>query len=482
MITILHISDLHRDPEHPLSNNALLDSLERDREHYCPGIHDPNLIIVSGDIVHGVKVDIANPAEKLEQQYAEAEDFLVQLADALVNGDRNRVVIVPGNHDISYPLAKQSMRPLSIENLGSQGKRNLVSQMFSENSKMRWSWDELCFYEIESDEIYLSRLEAFSNFYRRFYRDARVYSLDPALQFDIFDYPEFNLAVVGFNSCYNNDPLNRQGMVHPDCLSEAARTIRRGQYSGRFLFAVWHHNTNGAPMQSDYVDPQILQVLIDDGFSIGFHGHQHRTQLIDERFAFGENRKITIISAGSLCAGPTGLPMGYKRSYNIVEIDTNERKAKLHIRHMVNDLLSGPIWGTGHISSTSRGDIEFDLQDPPVRVPGSLSASKIGEAEQLIRDKEFVRAASLLGPLASINLLARRLLLECYVELGNTEAISKEFFPPQAVAEIIYVADALWAERELAKLRELLSLDLVCESVDPSVAEIRLSYEERLKR
>ncbi len=482
MLTILHISDLHRDPDHPLSNSALLDSLERDREHYCPDIPNPNLIIVSGDLVHGVKPEAVNPAEKLERQYSEAEGFLSQLAEALVDGDRNRIVIVPGNHDISYARSKESMRPLSIEDLNSEAKKHLVRQMFSENTKMRWSWDELCFYEIENDEVYRARLEAFATFYQRFYQDERSYSLDPALQFEIFDYPDLNLTVVGFNSCYNNDPLNRQGIVHPDCLSEAARTIRKGQYSGRLLFAVWHHNTSGAPMQTDYLDPQTLQVLIDDGFSVGFHGHQHRTQLIDERFAFGENRKITVISAGSLCAGPTGLPTGYRRSYNILEVDTEARTAKLHVRQMVNDFLSGPIWGPGHTAITSRGDIDFNLQAPPERVPEELSASNIGQAEQLIRAKDFDRAASLLQPLSSNNLLARRLLLECYAESGKHEAIGNEFFPPQSVTEIIYIADALWAERNLAKLRELLSIDLVSESVDPAVMEIRLRYEERLKR
>jgi hypothetical protein len=235
-------------------------------------------------------------------------------------------------------------------------------------------------------------------------------------------------------------------------------------------------------MQTDYLDPQTLQVLIDDGFSIGFHGHQHRTQLIDERFAFGENRKITIISAGSLCAGPTALPTGYRRSYNILEVDTETRTAKLHVRQMVNDFLSGPIWGTGHVHVTSTADIEFNVQPPPERVHEEFAANTIGQAEQLIRARDFDRAASLLRPLSSTNLLARRLLLECYLEAGTHEGIETEFFPPQSVTEIIYVADALWAEKKLIKLRELLSMDLVCESADPAVVEIRLRYEERLKR
>ena len=33
-LSVLHISDLHRDPENPIRNDVLLDSLENDRRHY----------------------------------------------------------------------------------------------------------------------------------------------------------------------------------------------------------------------------------------------------------------------------------------------------------------------------------------------------------------------------------------------------------------------------------------------------------------
>jgi hypothetical protein len=43
-LSVLHISDLHRDPQNPIHNNVLLDSLEIDRRHYSaaetPG-YDP---------------------------------------------------------------------------------------------------------------------------------------------------------------------------------------------------------------------------------------------------------------------------------------------------------------------------------------------------------------------------------------------------------------------------------------------------------
>ena len=54
-LSVLHISDLHRDPANPIGNKILLESLERDRDHYTtkedPQIAPPNFIIVSGDIL-----------------------------------------------------------------------------------------------------------------------------------------------------------------------------------------------------------------------------------------------------------------------------------------------------------------------------------------------------------------------------------------------------------------------------------------------
>ena len=56
-LSILHISDLHRNPLQLVSNDALLNSLENDFHRYSREpvpILKPNLIVVSGDIVKGV--------------------------------------------------------------------------------------------------------------------------------------------------------------------------------------------------------------------------------------------------------------------------------------------------------------------------------------------------------------------------------------------------------------------------------------------
>jgi 3',5'-cyclic AMP phosphodiesterase CpdA len=90
-LSVLHISDLHRDPANPIGNQVLLDSLERDRDRYTskedPRIEPPNFIIVSGDIVRGVKHGTPDAESALRHQYDEALHFLNDLTGRFVDGD-----------------------------------------------------------------------------------------------------------------------------------------------------------------------------------------------------------------------------------------------------------------------------------------------------------------------------------------------------------------------------------------------------------
>jgi hypothetical protein len=260
---------------------------------------------------------------------------------------------------------------------------------------------------------------------------------------------------------------------------DAARELRQSRYSNRIRMAVWHHNTSGPPLRTDYLDSAVLQVLIDSNFSIGFHGHQHKAQFIDEKFQFGSNRKITVVSAGTLCAGPKALPPGHARAYNLVEIDSQTFKARLHTRAMQNESFEQPIWAPGHFPSSMTSFVEFDVQPPQPNL--GAATAEIGAAEHLVRMKKFGEAIPLLKPLAPANPIARRFLLECYLSLDRTKDLAEEFYPPAADNEIIYVADALWAENKRELLGQMLNSDFVRASSNPAVIEVVSKYKERLK-
>jgi hypothetical protein len=230
------------------------------------------------------------------------------------------------------------------------------------------------------------------------------------------------------------------------------------------------------------MDADTLQVLIDDGFSLGFHGHQHKPQFIEERYQFGTDRKITVVSAGTLCAGPPELPTGQARAYNLLQIDQETWRGTFHQRRMYNANFDRPIWGPGHFPSSGRSFVEFSAQQPPKHEVRGMNAAAIGEAERLLRTGNPREAAGLLEPLMPDNLLARRLLLECYASEGDSRAIIAAFYPPESVGEIVHVADALWEEGDEGRLREVLASPVVRDSADPAVRETRAKYLPRLKR
>src|ERR1700719_3192680 len=112
--TILHISDLHRDPEDAINNKWLLDSLEKDFsqfEQQEPKIQRPTLCIVSGDLIYGAQPGTDGEKEE-QQQYEQALEFLVSLADRFFEGNRARIVILPGNHDVSYQAVVASAQQI----------------------------------------------------------------------------------------------------------------------------------------------------------------------------------------------------------------------------------------------------------------------------------------------------------------------------------------------------------------------------------
>lgn len=480
-LSILHISDLHRDPANPISNHVLLDSLERDRDRYTaeegPAIAPPNFIIVSGDIVQGVKHGADDAAGELRAQYDQALSFLNDLTDRFVDGDKQRVVVVPGNHDVCDNTFRQSLTRVEMEG---GARKALVAELFRPDSPMRWCWDELALFKVANEAVYNQRFAAFSEFYGTFYDGARSYSIDPAAQVDVFDQPDLGISIVGFCSCHNNDLLNRQGAIHPDCIAGAGKKLREISKTYEPLrIAVWHHNTAGPPAHMDYMDSDIVQNMIDSGFSLGFHGHQHKPEILDTRFRHGVNRRIAVVCAGTLCGGPA---LRFGRAYNVVEVDVENRIGRLHLREMKNDNLKMPIWGPSAIASSQASYIDFDFDAPPEPfVKPDRETVLLKRAQGFYESGDYRAAEEIVAPLSADEPLARRLLLECLLRLDDSAAIVRAFDPPEGAAESIALMDALWATNSRGRLAEILRADAIAKSTDPSVIEMREKYSKRLE-
>lgn len=481
--SILHISDLHRDLANELGNAPLLESLVRDVEQRYqrndPPISKPALCIVSGDLVYGAKAGSPSFTDEMSRQFRQATELLVGIADKLFDGDRQRVVLVPGNHDVSYNHVLASARQIPIPATDSE-RAALVSELFQHRTRLRWSWADLCFYRILDEARYAERLRDFATAYNEFYRGSRTFSLDPRAQFELFDYPHLNFTVLGLSSCDQNDPLNRIAAIHPDALAGATTTLRQSKYSGRLMAAVWHHSLFGGPSQNDYIDPEMLLHLIDAGVSLGFHGHQHRAQCIEERHQIaGEGRKIVVISAGTLCAGPSQLSPGEPRGYNAVEIDTEQGTCRVHQRRMHNNDFTYPIWAPAYFAETNKPFLDLPI-DPPIRPrPPQLDAAfKVERAEQLLGSREWKEAVDLLAD-SPPDSIARLLLAKALFECGDSSKTIALLWPPTSPAEAVQVGDAILQGGTAEQAAQFLALDIVSRGADASVLEIAQRVRER---
>ena len=197
-LSVLHISDLHRDPNNPISNDVLLDSLDRDRDRYTstetPRFKSPELIIVSGDIVQGVKHGTPNAIDTLKRQYDEALDFLTNLTDRFLHGNKHRIIVVPGNHDVSDYVFRQSLEPVLLPDEPT-ARQELYARLFKPDSLLRWSWHDLTLYQITDRTVYDARCKAFCEFYNDFFAGLRSYSIDPDKQLDVIDLPDLSLLL-----------------------------------------------------------------------------------------------------------------------------------------------------------------------------------------------------------------------------------------------------------------------------------------------
>lgn len=319
--SILHISDIHRGEHTNLDN--LFESMVCDSEKYSlGGILKPSIIVVSGDVAEGAfGVDAE---EKIRAQYKEVSDFLSKLVNHFLDGDRQRILIVPGNHDIFWGMSKSSMVKYDISE-----SDNI--QKLRDNPNFRWSWNDLCFYRIKHPEIYAKRFDLFVDFYNRFFDGIRSISDVPDEFSDIVDLPDFGTAFALFNSCYKLDHLRYAGTINPSSLTKQARLLRDLSRKGRLIIGVWHHHINGLPMEDNYLDFRILQPMVANRIHVGLFGHQHCSQIISHYSSVEDERQMLLVSSGSLYGGCGQLTLGCSRQYNVIEVSLGESKADITI-------------------------------------------------------------------------------------------------------------------------------------------------------
>ena len=128
-------------------------------------------------------------------------------------------------------------------------------------------------------------------------------------------------------------------------------------------------------------------------------------------------------------------------------------KGTLHQRKMQNGSFDRPIWGQGQFPSSGASFVQFDVEVPLKRDHRATNARLIANAEEHLRNGRHAEAAAVLKHIVPFNPLAKKLLWECYVAAGDGPGMIAEFYPPETPAEIVHLADALWAAGDRAPAR-----------------------------
>lgn len=443
----MHISDLHRPPRDPISNAELISALVRDRDRYIdeePSIEPPQAIVISGDIIQGVPLHTDDFASRIEEQYSVAEEFLDELACRFVDGDRSRVVIVPGNHDVDWNTAFSALEPVPNGEI----PRGLRGEPHAEDSLLRWDWKTLSLFRIADSNLYNKRLEAFRCFFNRFY----VEVLGPVTVQDYADTHLYNLCddrigVAAYNSCYGNDCFAFHGMIQQGSIARSDLDLKDLGKVHDLRIAVWHHGIEGSPYRNDYMDVDVVRGMIGRGFRLGLHGHQHKAQAIAREIRLPDQERMAVVGAGSLCAGAYDLPVGTHRQYNVLEIAEDFCSVRVHVRAMmVANLFSRlPL-----IEFGGKSYFDLDWKPPQNAVGGKINVLKIrkdaliNEAEAEIKAGNATQAITILKSLDELSpgSYERQLYLNALVAVQDWEEIVAVVEPPTTIEELVRRFDA----------------------------------------
>lgn len=359
--TILHISDLHK----PQDSNYedLFESLCNDCEVYTSsGIMKPEIIVVSGDLVEGSRQsDICLAEKEILNQYREVRAFLEKMVGYFLDGDKRRIIIVPGNHDVFRGISDSSMVKETVKDVDDIKEK--LSKLNIGN--VRWNWKDLSFYSINDDKRYQSRFDLFTLFYNDFYAGVypqRIWDSPCDVHSQLIDLPEYNICFLGLNSCYNLDHLNMSGSISPSALTSFQKQLRAISKRGSLIVGVWHHHTTGLPCEDNYLDYRILQSMIDAKVKVGLYGHQHLTSILSEYHDITRQERILLVSSGSLYGSRRQLATGVPRQYGLLSLkySQNEVSLELHVRKDPTNYAI-PSWRESQIGTSSLTVFKEDI-------------------------------------------------------------------------------------------------------------------------
>lgn len=482
MFTVLHISDLHRAVNEPFSNEEIISSLLADVVRYPlerPPISKPNAIVVSGDLVQGLSLDSTTYPAGLVAQYEVAFDLLRRLADTFLEGDRSKLVMIPGNHDVDFNQSLAAMAEVSVR---TEDVKGLLFGSMPDNP-YRWNWNSGKLYKIGNPIAYEDRFRYYCDTFNKFYEDVPLaYSANPNAYSNLFELDNGRIILAAFNSCHGNDCFNYVGSIPSAEIAKCHLRISASGKQYRLKMAVWHHDLAGPPRRSDYMDSALVKLMIDKGFRLGLHGHQHKANAVPEWVYTARRTSMVVVSAGSLCAGVHDIPRGVSREYNVVEIDQSYAKARVHVR----EAKVSNIFAAGRfidIGGDSYEDVEWIPEEqgpvPPVGLAVESPLNRVARIEALIAEGKAMDALTELDANShGLGRHGRMLITRALNEIRDWPTLLRHLATPENSEEAALLVTAMAKQKQWSQATDFLKTP--CAEVLLSGPEI--TYLEQMVR
>lgn len=316
---LLHLSDLHfgahsrfRELEPALLAEGFLAQLKASRKRL--GIAGSvELVIVTGDFA-----ETAAPGE-----FDQAGTFLGAVVDGL-NLPRRRTVLLPGNHDVSWPACQIAELQQRLEGFDDDELRRRLDQ---------------------------TKFGPYQEFTRKFYGEAGIAGVATPLKGGalLYRYAEQRLAVAALNSC-ERESYRREdhaGLIDHDQAQSVMDTLHTGEAASWLKIVAVHHNPDvtvtanldawrerlrselaaGAGVdeliaryESDALGfeggEQLESIAEDCAVQLVLHGHHHARD--GKTWNGGRSH---VLSAGSLALAADKLPLDEPASVRLIEID-----------------------------------------------------------------------------------------------------------------------------------------------------------------
>lgn len=471
MYTILHLSDLHRSPEEPVSNDSLIAALLTDQDRYAgetPFVQQADAIVVSGDIIQGARLGHPNWAGVIASQYAAASSFLDELAKRFLDGDRSRLVIVPGNHDVCWNTAHAAMERVAETDYPG----DIYGALIEPDSRYRWSWRDRALFRIVDEARYAQRLSAYWDFIDGFYDGVPLpIPIDRSRPYHLFELDDRRIVVATFDSTHGNDCFGHSGAILPGAVARCNLELRDTGHDYKLRMAVWHHSLQGPPARGDYMDVGHVLEMTGLHYQLGMHGHQHSAAATTHYVHLRESQSMAVVSAGSLCAGFRELPRGVNRQYNLVVIGDDYRSGRVHVREMAE----GSQFTRKNSGAFSQGYLDISWQANVDLAGRMVDADARNERRTVLAAEDALyrgNALQALSRLEGIKLSpgthARTIAVQAALELSDWPRLIGIVDRPQSQKE------AIWFVTGLAKMGDTDRAEAVLHSradIDPATRE-----------